>query len=161
MYKSLSIFLKSFDEDIKIACKASGIDIKDVPEEVDKFFTHVRVLIEDERLPDVALAELGTFKSTPSSVRRTLSLYKMQHKIGNISKDFYKYVVSKYWHPYKRLVDYRFGKGGVINAKVGTGYFWAYVPNKFSCILFPELYNKVTEEKQNKKDEAKSRRVYK
>ena len=58
-------------------------------------------------------------------------------------------------------MDYKHGSGGVINKKVGVGYFWTYVPRKFSHILFPYLYNKATEEKQNKKDEAKRRRVYK
>ena len=161
MDKSVSIFLNSFESELKVACAASGIEIEDVEEEVDSFFRHIRLLLEDERLPDVALAELGTFKSTPTTIRGAIGRYKAQYNIGNISKDFYKYIISKYWYAYKRIVDYKHGKGGVINNKVGVGYFWAYVPNKFSHILFPDLYNKAVEERQNKKDEAKRRRVYK
>lgn len=157
MDRDTRLSLESLSEEIKIACKASGIDPKDAPEEFFNFFRHVKILIQDERLPDVCLNELGTFKSTPSSIRRTLRLYKQQYKLGNVTRDYVKYIAAKLWYPYKRIVDYYKGSGGVINDKVGEGYFWTYVPSRFSHLVFPELSRKALEEIENKKKNGETR----
>ena len=157
MDRQTRLSLESLDDEIRIACKASGIDYKDAPEEFYNFFRHVQILIQDERLPDVTLNELGTFKSTPTSIKSALRYYKQQYKLGNFSRDFVKYVAAKLWYPYKRIVDYKSGSGGVISDKVGVGYFWTYVPMKFSHTLFPELTKKALEELENKKKNGETR----
>lgn len=152
MHRLVRQSFESLEDEIKIACKVSGIDYKDAPEEFENFFRHVKILMEDERLPSVCLAELGTFKSTQASILTAVKRLKNQIRFGNISRQYYKYFISKIWYPYKRIVDYKKGKGGVINDKVGVGYFWTYVPMKFSHILYPELTKAALEEKENKKN---------
>lgn len=138
MHREVILAVESFDEEIKIACQASGIEYKDAGEELDNFFNHMKILLEDERMPDITLAELGTFKSTPKSIRGLVYKMKTRIKFGTATKEDLKNLIKKIWYPYKRIIDYNNGKGGVISNIVGAGYFWLYVPMKFTHLLTPQ-----------------------
>jgi hypothetical protein len=153
MHRDTEAFMQSLDEEIKIACNISGIEFKDAPKQIEEFFRHVRYLFEDERMPTVSLGDLGTFRSTPTSIKQALKAYKRFYKEGVIPAGYYKYFIRKFWYPYKRIVDYKFGKEGRLqNSIAGAGYFWACVPPKFGHLIAPEYYKEYMDHK-NKKSE--------
>ncbi len=152
MRRDIERLFELTDNEIKIACEVSGIDYKDAEYEFFHFFSSLKELIKDERLPEIEVEGLGIFRSTTNRIKFIINKHIKSYRKGLRPKFYTEYMIKKLWYPYKRIIEDRFGKTQVIEkGDGGVGYFWSFVPRQFAQHAFPDLYRQREEYLRDRK----------
>ncbi len=119
MYKYLDIV----EKEVNTAAEMAGIEVEDAKEMLDAYFKALDYLLDDERIPEVAIQSMGTLKYSKSRLRQSLeglSTYKMKEE----NKERYDIQIP--------LIEERIRKS---KEESGVGYWWSFVPKNFASQL--------------------------
>lgn len=126
MYKYLDIL----EKEVSTAAEMAGIEIEDAKEMIDAYFKALDHLIDDERIPEVAIQSMGKIKYSKSKLKQALSgslPFKMKEdKLERLETQI-------------PLIEARLEKE--LKKESGVGYWWSFVPKDFATQLV-ELKNK-------------------
>jgi len=120
-----NIYLKDFKKEVEVAAEMAGIDIEDADNLIDKYFEALSYIIDDERIPNVAVSSLGGLRFNQKKVEKILRDIAGM-KLKPESKKYYETILE---HVSKRVEKERFYKGK--QRQKGLGFWWSFVPKDF------------------------------
>jgi len=105
-----SNYLSQLRKEINIATKEAGISEEDGLDLIDEYFVRFRELLQDARMPTVAVPELGVFRSTFYNLSKTLKRQIKFFKKGTFPRYRLVYDIKRWWKLYKKAVQAKYGK---------------------------------------------------
>jgi hypothetical protein len=103
-------YLSRFKDDITEISRDNSLIEESVEEMIDKFFTSMKDIITDPRMPTVKITNFGTFKPSIGKINWQIRLALKYFRSGNITRERAVTKISHLWSIKQRLIKERLGE---------------------------------------------------